>query len=176
MIKTETKRWIVMDESCVTLPDDVQRALKEWNRTHSIKLDILWDAETSCWQIYIIKLKGAIPKEDTLHWQMSAPSEGTAITPGILDWLKKYDTSNNGYLEQDEIKKRWLETWKKGVEKLNLKKQKEAEDREYGYKDLIFRGIGTARTQVPVGITVGFNKRTGKKIMLVPKKKGLILP
>jgi len=171
MIKTESKRWVITDESGVKLPDDVRRTLDEWNRTHNVKLDILWDSESYTWQIYKIKSKGAIPKEDVLCWQMSAPVKSTTITPGILDWLKKYDTSNNGYLDQDELRKNWLNAWKKGKEKLKIKQEKEAEDRVYGYKDLIYRGIGTARTQVSVPITVGFNKKTGKKICMVKKRR-----
>ena len=177
MIKTETSRWIVTDESGVKLPDDVRRAVNEWNRTHSIQLDILWDAESAHWQIYRIKLKGVTSGDDTLHWQMQAPSEGTTITPGILDWLKKYDTSNNGYLDKEEITNNWKKLWKEGVNKINKRKNTEREDLEYGRKFFIDDLI-TQKTVGSVPITVGFNKRTGKKIIAVPKRaqKGLIIP
>jgi len=172
MVKTEALRHILTDESGTHLPDDVRKALDNWNKIHSIKLDILWDADSGHWQIYTIKRAGVTASMDLLHWQMQAPNAGTAITPGILDWLRKFDTSQGGYLDQDEMKKNWLSLWRDGREKLKKREQNKADDRAYGYKDLIYGKIGKLREQIAVPAFVGMNK--GKKVYAVPPKRRII--
>jgi len=177
VVKTEAYRHILTDESCVYLPDDVRKALEVWNKIHSIKLDILWDADSGHWQIYTIKQPGVTKNMDLMHWQMEAPNAGTAITPGIIDWLRKFDTSNGGYLDQDEMRKNWLNLWAKGKDKLKKKQQDEADDRAYGHKDMVHSftydgGVPKPKVQIVVPTCVGMNK--GKKVYAVPPKRRLI--
>ena len=173
MIKTETHRWVVSNN--VELPYDVRKALTEWNRTHRVKLDLLFDELSNQWQFYRIKYTGATVNEDTLHWQMSVPNRGTMITPGIIDWLRKYDQSNNGYLTEGELKKNWVIQWKELKRKQQKDKDNELDSMAHGFKPIIDK-VSTLREQIVVPITVGFNPKTGKKIMAVKKKpKGGIL-
>ncbi len=172
MIKTEAERWILTND--IELSKDVRQALDNWNKSHTIKLDLLFDIITNKWQFYRIKKFGLTSDNDLLHWQISAPTEGTLITPGILDWLRQYDQSEGGYLDQDDLRKQWLQQWKDLQEK-QAKQQKHRQDElQYGYKPIIDK-LSVLREQISVPITVGFNKKTGKKVMAVPKGTGKLI-
>ena len=120
--------------------------------------------------------RGQMPASKMLDALLIVIEGITLLTPGVLTWLKKYDTSNDGYLDQDDLKKNWLTSWKKGREDLKLKNDKKEEEFNYARKTMI-SDLSTEKLVAAVPITVGFNKRTGKKIIAVPKKpkKGLIV-
>jgi hypothetical protein len=164
MIKTEAKRHIV--KTNYTLPDDVQKRLQEWNRENFVELDLLFDEGTNKWQFYKVKAHGAIPDDDLLCWQMSVPVEGTGITPGVFDWLKKYDSSNGGLLDEDELKKQWLKNWKQAKDVQREQQEKKRDTLATAWEDVI-KKLTTLRTQISVPRTVGM--KNGKPIMAVPK-------
>lgn len=164
MAKTEEIRKKI--KTNYVLPKDVQDKLDDWNKLNPIKLEFIFDEGSNCWEIYRLKHKAAIPDEDILHWQMAAPTKGTAITTAIFDWLRRYDQSNGGLLDRDELKKKWLKQWAILRMKQKLEKEKRAEDFRYGYGQII-KDLDSTTFAVP--ITVGFNNKTQKKILAVPK-------
>lgn len=164
MIKTEAKRYIL--KTSHILPDDVYKRLQEWNRENFVELDLLFDEVTNKWQFYKVKGHGASPDDDLLHWQISVPKEGTGITPGIFDWLKQYDTSGGGLLDEDDLKKQWLKQWKKMKDIQREQEVKKKSALAIAWEDVI-KKLSTLRTQISVPINVGIRK--GKPIMAVPK-------
>lgn len=168
MIKTECIRYIIDNSTDYSLPPDVQTALDEWNRTKSIKLALYFDEhDTFSWQVYCVKTTAANSGDDTLHWQMTVPTKGTNITAGIFDWLKKYDTSQGGYLNRDELKAQWLKHCRIGEEK--QKKVKEHRlDCLYNEQGWMIKKLAGLREQIVVPQTVGYSKKGGP-IRAVPK-------
>jgi len=166
MIKTQATRRLLRNDT-YKLPDSVRKALDEHNKYHPVKLDILFDSdETFSWQIYQISTKGVMSDDDFLEWQMSAPKRGTEITPGILQWLKKYDTSNGGLLDRNELKKNWLKEWKSAKEKHAKEKINRKEPYKYNrLKELtsVLKGKHTMMIPNVVGI------KDGRPVYAVPK-------
>ena len=168
MIKTECLRYLLDNSTDYPLPSDVQKSLDEWNRTRPVKLALYFDEHsTFSWQVYQVKKTGAVAKDDTLHWQMTVPIKGTSITSGIFDWIKKYDTSQGGYLDRDDLKKQWLKHWKIGEEK--QKKVKDSrQDCIYNETGWLIKKLAGLREQIVVPQTVGYSPKGGP-IRAVPK-------
>ena len=169
MIRSEGPRRNI--QNAYEVPADVRRALNEWNKRNSIKLDLLFDEESGKWQFYRIKSMGLTPGDDVLCWQMSVPSAGTGITPGAIDWLRQYDTSNNGMKDQDEIRKDWLKTWLEADKKKEENKRNILDEQQKVWQDYLRGAVQGGRVQVHVPITVGWNKKKNKPIRMVPKGK-----
>src|SRR3990172_5493047 len=159
MIKTEAMRYILDSEKGIYPPDDVAAALRQLDSA----LELLWNNDDGQWEVYRLKHKGVIPSQDLMHWQMSAPNKGTFITTGIVDWLKKYDTSLGGRLSKEDLQNRWLKQFKEIQYTERVKKEKQDQELSYSWQEMIDK-IGKARKQISVPITVGFNKKTGKHI------------
>ncbi len=167
MIKTESTRRILKTD--YELPHEVVKALKEWNRTHAVKLDILFDDMTGGWQIYQIKSYGVRPDDDVLCWQMSAPTLGTGITPGIFTWLIKYDTSNGGLLDREELKTNWYKFFLEAQAQKDVKLEAKREDDMHQAILPLISKLAVQREQIVVPKPVGWNKKKGQPILAVPK-------
>lgn len=164
MIKTESIRRILSTD--YKLPDAVRRALDEHNKGSPIQLDLLFDEMDNAWQFYLIKQKGVIPDEDVLCWQMSCPNKGTGITPGVLNWLKKYDTSKGGLLCQDELRSNWVSEFK--IANAMARKRKDNALAEIYYvRRQMMSDFATQKTGIAVPRTVGICN--GKLVKAVPK-------
>lgn len=169
MIKTECKRSLV--DNNILPPENVQIAFDEFNSQNPFEIIVLFDIDSDTWQFYNVKSHGATKGDDMIHWQISAPTKGRYITPGIIDWLKKYDTSQRGFLDKDDLKKKWLNHFKEHQYKqINIKYKKEQEDK-YVRNWSILKKLSGLREQIAVPIQVGYNKRTGKKILAVKKRR-----
>lgn len=171
MIKTEAKRAIVKNN--IQLPSDVRKALDNYNKRAHLSLDLIYNLDDNQWEFYSIKHHGVVPDEDLLHWQMSVPAKGTGITPGVLRWLFKYDTSNGGMKDQDQIKKEWLAQFKVRRFLMEEKNEKRRKDDYHSrvspiIKDLVLKHKTiTFKTQIVVPKTVGM--QNGKLVYAVPK-------
>ena len=153
MIKTEARRAVV--KNTVQVPHDVRTALDEFNKTAHLPLDLVYNLDLNQWEIYGIKAKGVTADDDLLHWQMSAPTVGTAVTPGIIDWVRKYDTTNGGLLDEDELKTKWLSEFKIQRAKVEGDKKKKNDDDYYQARAPIIDKIATARVMVAPTRIVG---------------------
>ncbi len=171
MVKTEAKRAIVKNN--IRLPSDVRKALDDYNKRAHLPLDLIYNLDDNRWEFYSIKQHGVVPDEDLLHWQMSVPAKGTGITPGAIRWLLKYDTSNGGMKDQDEIRKEWLAQFKVRrflMEEQNEKKRKDDYHSRVSpiIKDLTLKHRTIKfKTQLVVPKAVGIYK--GEPIYAVPK-------
>ena len=163
MARTEATRREI--KSNYVLPPDVQTKLEDWNKYHPIKLNIIFEEETNCWQIYKIKHTAINADDDILCWQMAAPTTGTAISTGIFDWLRRYDQSNGGLLDRDELKNKWLKQWKSMQFKQKEDKAKRVEAAMGGARQVL-GDLFTSTFTVP--ITVGYDTKKKKKILAVP--------
>lgn len=166
MIKTEAMRCILDSEKGIYPPKEVIEVLKRLNSS----LELMWNDDDGQWEIYRIKQKGIIPAQDLLHWQMSAPTKGTFITVGIVDWLRKYDTTKGGALSEEDLQNRWVKQFKEIQYNERIKHEKQDQELYYSWQEMINK-IAGARKQISVPITVGFNKRTGKHIRAFEKRK-----
>lgn len=142
-------------------PSNVVAKLKELNKD----LELVWNGDDTRWEIY--QARG-----DTLYWQNSAPVLGLAITPGITDWLKKFDTSRGGRFDQQDREKQFLESLYEGLDKQAERKRKQQEDMEYGLKDVCKFAeralFGTKQVVMP-GPVVGQTGK-GKSIRMYKKE------
>lgn len=168
MIKTEALKYILDSGKDIYPPDDVIKALKRLNSS----LELMWNNDDGQWEIYRIKEKGIISAQDLLHWQMSAPTKGTFITVGIVDWLRKYDTTQGGVLSKEDLQNRWIKQFKEIQYNERIKKERNQQELYYSWQEMINK-ISTVRRQISVPITVGFNKKTGKHIRVFERRPTL---
>lgn len=146
------------------LPQDVVKKLQEYD----LQLTLLYNKDDEQWEFYRIKQKGVTSSLDLLHWQISYLEKGTYLPINVIEWLKKYDTSYLGSKSQDEMKSLWLKQFKNAVYKQKQENYKRYEEISYNAKPEVEK-MEAGRIQISVPITVGFNKRTGKKILAVRK-------
>ena len=158
MIKTESTRYIITPNDNRNPPDEVIKELKRL----SSDLELFWNEHDNQWEFYLLKQKGITSDNDILCWQMSAPTKGTSITVGIVDWLRKYDTANGGLLSKEELKKNWLEQWAEGRENRKKEMKKQLDEVAYVRQNLI-KDFGSQRTVVAIPKLMGIDER-GKKI------------
>ena len=166
MIHTEDSRYVIDIDK--RKPSNLV-LLKMYN--FDKRLELIWNEDDNRWEFYRVKGYGVTPDHDVLHWQISAPSLGVDITPGIIDWLKKYNSSICGTLDQEDIRKRWLENFQ--VSRVKLEHRKRAEMQEVAdiAGDIAKRFYDRRVSQIAVPTTVGVNKNNGKPIRAYPKKR-----
>lgn len=107
-------------------PSEVVKKLKELNKD----LELVWNDDDHRWEIYLVK-------GDAFSWQNSAPVLGSTITPGIADWLKKFDTSKAGALDTEDREKRYLEGLKIMLDSDAERKRKQQIESAYERRDVI---------------------------------------
>jgi hypothetical protein len=100
---------------------------------------------------------------------MSAPVKGTMLTSGVVDWLRKFDTSKGGSRTKEELEKEFFKQVKLYSYKQKEKKYKQQQEFKYGYSDA-FNTFAVEREQISVPICVGVNKDTHKKVFLTKKR------
>ncbi len=137
-------------------------------------VELVWNDNIEKWQIYLVKKK--VSKSlDELTWQIDVPFKGSDISPGIKYWLQKYDTTEGGKLDQQQLEKNWVETFKRVVIRDEERKEKQIEDRMYevGHvcRFLERLAFGAPQCVVPAGPVVGINRRTGKTVRAYKKPK-----
>lgn len=158
MIKNFVRRKDLV--STIHPPSDVVKALKVLDS----KLELHYDVDVDQWQFYRDKYGN-----DELYWQMSAPHKGTSITVGLVDWIKKYDTSQRQSFDIDQMQK----NFRKQVTSMCTKNKKVHDSRvseiERIKKDIDHHFI-SRKTGISVPITIGVDKKTGKPIRMVPPK------
>lgn len=141
-------------------------------------IELVWNQDAARWEIYKLAHKGAVPDDDILDWQMSAPQKGLPVTPGISTWLAKYDTTEGGNLSLKDRQDRWIQHFKDS----NDREDKMRDDiranasleigrmsKYLSHYETSFDGGKKHRIVAP--ITVGYNKKTGKAIRAYPKVK-----
>jgi len=140
-------------------PDEVRTALAEFDKT----LLLLWNLDDNQWEVYRIKSRGGVSADDVIHWQLSYPH---AITLDLINYLKKKDTNPSGYLDTKEMFKKWFNLIKKNTD-LRLYRQATIREAIINNAQWYTRRLGACTDQIAVPVTVGYNKKTGKKIMAV---------
>src|SRR3989304_2979258 len=120
MIKTEALRYILDSEKGIYPPKDVIDALYKLDSG----LELIWNDDDGQWEFYRVKQRSATRNNDLLHWQISAPTKGTHITVGIVDWLKRFDTAEGGRFSKKELEQRWLKQFKEIQYQEPIKKAK----------------------------------------------------
>jgi len=157
----------------------VEYNLGKYNPPSNIDLpksvELIWNEDDTRWEVYKIQTSGAVASDDLLCWQISAPSLGLEVTPGIKDWLQKYDTSKGGAVSTKRRQTDWLRMFQ--ASQYRLDQRREAEHKELIYElshrakflsQLISRG-GKARNSVVVpAMVVG---RTAKGVPIRAYKK-----
>lgn len=166
MIKTEDYRRNIEPKDKRVPPEDVVIKLKEFDSA----LELIWNEDDNRWEFYRVKKVGIVPEEDLLHWQISAPESGTCITPGILDWLRKYDQTNGGFLSIDDLKDEWRKNYKRYIVIPEERRKKQMEPIMHEW-DKVFHRYAVERVQIAVPKIIGMHKKTGKKILAVKKNK-----
>lgn len=162
MIKTETKRFIIKNN--VQPPLDALNALRRIDSA----LELIYDIDADKWNIYRLKVRGAVPDEDVLHFQMAAPETGVIITPSIATWLQQFDSTNGGMKDQDELRKGFMRFFFDQLELEEKQKQKRLNEISYSWKDLIQKAV-TDRCAVAVPRVVGMHR--GKAIRAFKRNK-----
>lgn len=165
MIRTECQRRIIKNN--ITPPEIVLNELKR----HDKALELIFNTDKNQWEFYRLKHKGIIDDEDVLHWQMSAPTKGTDISVGIVEWLRQYDTSAHGRLSADDLRDQWVKNVKNIFYNQEMRRAKELEEANYSFKEAL-QDFETQKTVVAVTSCVGFNKKRNKRIYAV--KKGAV--
>lgn len=166
MIRTEASRHEL--QSFKTFTDEVVlKALKDFDKD----LELLWDDDNHSWQFYRVKTHGVIPSQDVLCWQVTPPSND--INKSIVKWLQKYDTTNGGYKDQDDLRSDFMKMFTNAnyaSEQARLKRAHETELIKEQIVDefLIRRKVSVA---VPNTDVVGYNPITGRCVRAVKKSK-----
>ena len=145
-----------------------------------VPIELVWNKDQNQWEIYKLEEKGGIPADDLLRWQMSVPFKGKMITPGIKDWIEKYDASEGGNKSVEQRQKDWIEMFKGVQERYDKMKNKIHEEVCYEVSHMsrwLGRymdkgGKGYRQITVPHDNVVGMNQKTGKLVMARKKKKG----
>lgn len=143
------------------VPKEVSQSLKRLDD----QLVLLYNIDDFQWELYRIKQKGITEAEDLLHHQLSLKTGN--LSTGIVDYIKKFDQNPMGANSQDEMRKYWMQSFKRSLDRRKDQKEKQKQELHYAYKQgepYLFRN----RTGIAVPITVGFNTKTGKKILAVP--------
>lgn len=164
MIITEEKRCILYTDFGLrsgSVPVIVRKSLERL----SPELELLWNTTEGQYELYRVKQRGITADEDLLHWQISIKTSN--LTSGIIDYIKSKDTNPMGANSKDEMKSNWLKGFANARYKTKERKIKQRQELEYAYSQGD-RYVYGGHTQISVPITVGFNKKTGKKIMAVP--------
>lgn len=163
MIKTECKRRIIINS--IKPPEAVIKAIDR--KYPNLGLELIWNSDDNNWEFYRCIRKGESYLEDIMHWQMSVPFKGTMITPSIIDWLAKYDTTQNGRWSREELEEQWKKSIKTTLSLQKIRYMKRCED----ILDSLKNDAGdilVGKRGISVPITVGYNKTTGKRILACP--------
>lgn len=166
MIKSECQRRIISNS--LKPPIEVVEKLKLFDS----KLELIFNFDSDRWEFYRLQEKGPSYDEDILCWQMSAPSTGSDITVGVIDWLKQFDTTFGGRLSPDDLRDRWVKNVKNILFQNDERIRKEQELASESWKDLI-SDFGSQKTVVSVPVCVGYNSKRNKQIYAVKKKKAV---
>lgn len=166
MIITELLRGQIYDFNLGDsgIPQEVLNNLQRYDP----QLTLLYNYDDFQWEFYRIKQRGVTPSLDLLHWQISYPEKGRYIPINVIEWLKKYDTNYQGSKSKDEMNSIWLKQFKNARNLQNKKNLKERLEICDNARPEVAK-IESGRKQISVPITVGFNKKTGKKILAVRK-------
>lgn len=160
MIRTEIAPHELLEhgldiEKC---PPDVRAALKSFRP----ELELVYNVDQEQWELYKWICDGK-----KLYHQMTI-LRSNLITPGIIDRIKRYNLTEGGKLDSEDIQNKWFNAFKECQEKKKAAKEKEKEDLEkYYYKDAqraLTRALMGSRHIVVPHAVVGVNKKTGKKI------------
>jgi len=134
------------------------------------RLEAIWNSDDKRWELYIVSQPGVSPGDDQLEWQNSAPTLGTNITPAIAVWLKKFDKSNGGFMDKDDMTREFKLGLFEGFDNQKKIKQKRADEWSYRMRDVVNfaqrAAFGTKQVVMP-GPVVG--EIGGKKIRMYPK-------
>lgn len=137
-------------------------------------LELIWDADENKWQVYLVK-KGTVPSEDHLTWQMSVPYKGSHISKSFRFWLQRYDMSEGGKKDDEQIKKDWIETYKWVQRNHDIRKEKVIQEQLYeiGHRCRFLERLafGAKQCVVPAGPVVGVNTKTGKPVRAYAKSQ-----
>ena len=120
------------------------------------------------WEVW--KARG----DNELVWQITAPTEGSDLSLGLIDHLRKYDITNGGLLSVDDLKSNWLKWCKQIFYEDRISRQKRIDSVSQSWKELV-EDFVSQKTVVSVpkhsseqikskGIKVGFNTSTNKPI------------
>lgn len=169
MIKSVTRRWIVIPKFNLQPPKEVVDELKRLDKD----LELIWNEDDGQWEFYRVTARAARRDDDTLAWQISAPFKGSIITPGIVNWLRSKDSTEGGKLSKKELEDKFVKFVRTACYDEKQRKIKMAEEYRYAIKP-VFDTASVNRKQVSVPITVGFNKNTGRKIYAVKKQEKVL--
>jgi len=129
--------------------------------------ELLYNTTELRYELYKVTARGAVKSDDSLTWQISCPYTGKSITPGMANWLQKYDTSCGGKYDDDDRKKQWRRTFKETMERHAKKKELDKLEMKYslrGASERVKKYLENSRqVVVPAGAPVGETVQ-GKKI------------
>ena len=155
----------------LTAPAHILAKLKSIDKD----FELIFNKLKNKWEVW--KARG----NDELIWQITSPTEGSDLSLGLIDHLRKYDITNGGFLSVTELQSNWLKYCKQIFYEDKINKQKRFDNVSQSWKELV-EDFASQKTTVSVprtvkfkknlsteqikerGIKVGFNTRTNKPI------------
>jgi len=170
MVKTEAERRIIEPVNIKFKPPlEVIEALHR----HDSALELVWNEDDNRWEFYRLKEKGPSREQDILHWQMSAPFDGSDIQPSIINWLRKYDTSEYGRKGPDRLKQEWILNVKDYIARPKELYKKRMEPMLHEWNS-VFHRYAVGREQISVPIKIGRDTKKNKDIFAVKKQRRIL--
>jgi len=170
MVKTEATRAIITACEQLHPPQDVVDALQK----HNSSLELIWNPDATRWEVYQVKTRGAIRSEDVLCWQMSAPTKGSGITVGIVQWLRKFDTTNGGMKSKEELEKDWLQFCRKLFREIEPDRVQKRINNAIECSREFIHDLSTEKTGISVPTKVAYDTKTGKSIYAIKKQRRVL--
>ena len=161
------KDLIEFYKNTIKPPVDILSAVRGIDKT----FELFFNSENQKWEVWKITKKGITDNEDELLWQLSAPTTGTDVSIGFVNYCKQFDVTNGGLLSADDLRTFWLKHVKNVIYNRQQRRIKSLNIVGGAYKELI-DDFATQKTVVSFsteqikqqGLKVGFNTQKNKPI------------